>query len=256
VGRVAALLALGLALGVYYRTVGRLWHASLWWDIAWIGLVLIPAVMALVLLALPLWRRPVLTLAALAAAALAVTLIAGAAGLAAAANFGKLATMTFFGWAFLSLFEALSWVVVVACIIPFVDAYSVWRGPTNSIVNHHPEVFSALSVAFPAPGSETAPATATQPAYTYVDAVHLGLPDLFFYAVFLGSAARFGLRVLPTWIALSLSFGATLALASWWDLNGLPALPLLSLGFLLPNADLIWRRLRSGGQVDLSRGLR
>ena len=35
-------------------------------------------------------------------------------------------------------------------------------------------------------------------------------------------------------------------LATWWDVNGLPALPAISLGFLLPNADLLWARLRAG----------
>ena len=38
-----------------------------------------------------------------------------------------------------------------------------------------------------------------------------------------------------------------MAIAIWWGVDGLPALPLLALGFLAPNADLIWRRLRSGG---------
>jgi hypothetical protein len=28
------------------------------------------------------------------------------------------------------------------------------------------------------------------------------------------------------------------------DLGGLPALPLLSIGFLIANADVLWRRLR------------
>ncbi|MDX6513923.1 MAG: hypothetical protein QOE36_3427, partial [Gaiellaceae bacterium] len=65
-----------------------------------------------------------------------------------------------------------------------------------------------------------------------------------FFAVFLAAAARFRLRVGWTWLAMTLSFGATVALAVWRDLNGLPALPLLSVGFLLPNVDLIWRRLR------------
>ena len=32
-----------------------------------------------------------------------------------------------------------------------------------------------------------------------------------------------------------------MAFATWLEVSGLPALPLLSLGFLLPNADLIWR---------------
>jgi hypothetical protein len=43
---------------------------------------------------------------------------------------------------------------------------------------------------------------------------------------------------------MALSFGATLALAVWRDLSGLPALPLLSLGFLLASGDLIWSELR------------
>ena len=36
----------------------------------------------------------------------------------------------------------------------------------------------------------------------------------------------------------------TMICVVWWDLSGLPALPGISLGFLLPNADLLWRRLR------------
>ncbi len=66
------------------------------------------------------------------------------------------------------------------------------------------------------------------------------MPDLLFFAVFLGAAARFRLRTLATWMCMTLSFGATMALAVYFDVRGLPALPLLSLGFLLPNADLLW----------------
>jgi hypothetical protein len=77
-------------------------------------------------------------------------------------------------------------------------------------------------------------------------AAQLGLPDLFFFSLFLGAALRWDLRVPATWLALTLSFGTTLALATWWDVTGLPALPLLSLGFVLPNADLLWRRRRGG----------
>ena len=74
---------------------------------------------------------------------------------------------------------------------------------------------------------------------------NLGLPDLLFFALFLSAAARFGLRVDWTWVALVLSFGATMALAILTDLNGLPALPLLAIAFLGANADLLWRRLRA-----------
>ena len=44
---------------------------------------------------------------------------------------------------------------------------------------------------------------------------------------------------------MTLSFGATLALAVALDEAGVAALPLLSLAFLLVNADILWRSLRS-----------
>jgi hypothetical protein len=228
VGRAAALLALAALAGAYYAAVSHLPSAGLWWKIAWLGLVVIPAVCALVLLALPLYRLPVAQLALAAGCFLAFTLLCSLADLDVLANFGKLATVTFGAWAFLWFFEELSWVVLIACLIPWVDAYSVWRGPTKKIVDDHTSVFEAFSFAFPAPGGVT----------------NLGLTDLFFFALFLAAADRFGLRVLVTFFALSLSFGATMALAVWLDVSGLPALPLLALAFLLANADLLWRRLR------------
>ena len=48
------------------------------------------------------------------------------ADVAVFANFARLAATALLGWWFLGYFEALSWVVLVACIIPSVDAYSVW----------------------------------------------------------------------------------------------------------------------------------
>ena len=48
-------------------------------------------------------------------------------------------------------------------------------------------------------------------------------------------------------IGFQLSFGATLGLAVAFDINGLPALPLLCLGFLAPNADLLWKKMRAKG---------
>jgi hypothetical protein len=149
------------------------------------------------------------------------------------ANFTKLAAVTLLAFWFLSYFEALSWVVIVAAVIPVVDAISVWRGPTRHIVEERPEVFGALSFTFPVPGT---------------GAFQLGLPDLLFFAIFLGAAQRWDLRVLVTWVLLVASFGVTMALAIYTDpfgIGGLPALPLLCLAFLGANADLIWRRLRA-----------
>jgi hypothetical protein len=229
VGRAAALLALLAALSVYYAFHDQLWNASMWWDIAFLAFVLIPACFALGWLVLPLRNER-----GLLAAAAGFALLAWAfheAGWNTPENFCKLFGVTAVGFAFLRWFEMLSWVALVACIIPFVDAFSVFspRGPTNEIIKHHEHVFTTFSFAFPIPG---------EPA-----AANLGLPDLLFFSLFLAAAARFALRPGPTWIAMTLSFGATLALASVWR-GGLPALPLLAIAFLAVNADLIWPQVR------------
>ena len=124
---------------------------------------------------------------------------------------------------------------LVACIIPWVDAYSVWRGPTKEIVANHAHVFDVHSFAFPVPGEHAA--------------ANLGVPDLLFFALFLAAAARFGLRVLATFAGLLAGLGLTIAATVYFDLRGLPALPGIAVGFLLPNADLLVRRLR--GQPGL-----
>jgi hypothetical protein len=233
--RAAAFVALAAAVGVYYGTHEWWFDLPLWWDIAWLCFVLIPAVFGLVYLVLPLWRAPALwlLLAAIGFGVLAVVLQATGAG--PVANFAKLAAMTAIGWCFLRFFEELSWVVLVAVIVPWVDSYSVWRGPTKTIVTEKPEVFSALSFAFPVPGQD--------------GGAKLGLPDLLFFSLFLGASARFGLRPFWTWLCLTASLGGTMALATAFDVDGLPALPLLCLGFLLPNVDLVWRAVRRKAQA-------
>ncbi len=227
-GRAAALLILWTALGLYYAFHESLWKASTWSDIAFVSLVLIPACFALVWLASPLRRWRWLWPTGLGFGVLA--LLFHLAGWNTLENFSKLFGITAIGFWFLAFFETLSWVVLVAAIVPWVDAYSVWRGPTKVIVTQHREVFTNFSFAFPIPGE--------------VNAANLGLPDLMFFALFLAAAWRFGLRPGLTWLLMTLSFGATLAVAVWADLGGLPALPLLAVGFLLANADLIWTRLR------------
>jgi hypothetical protein len=229
VRRIAALLGLSAALGAYYLWSESLPDISTWGDVAVLGLLVIPAVFALVYLALPLRRARHLLLwgagVGLLAAALEIL------ELEVLANFAKLAAVTLLAFWFLSYFETAAWVVVVALAIPWVDAISVWRGPTKHIVERQPELFTTFSFAFPVPGEASS--------------AQLGLPDLMFFALFLGAADRWGLRTKLTWAAMALSFGTTLALTVAFDLRGLPALPLLALGFLMPNADLLWRRLRA-----------
>ena len=227
--RVGAFALLAVALGLYYAFTEDLVELSKWWELAFIALCLIPAVFGLVYLVLPYRRANGLLL--LVGALLVLTVILEAADLGALANFSKLALMTSFGFWFLGYFENVLWVALVALIIPWIDAFSVWRGPTRHIVEQQPQIFDTLSFAFPSPGGLTS--------------ANLGLPDLLFFALFLAAADRWNLRVGWTWVALTLSLGLTMFVAVVWDVGGLPALPGLAFGFLIPNADLIWREFHT-----------
>ena len=95
-------------------------------------------------------------------------------------NVTKLLALTAIGFLFMQAFEALSWVVLIAVIIPWVDALSVWRGPTSYVVSEKPSLFDRISIEFRLPG-ETGSA-------------NIGPPDILFFALFLAAAARFGLQ--------------------------------------------------------------
>jgi hypothetical protein len=226
--RAAAVLAVLGALVGWYEAARHVSSLSLWPTIVLIAVVLIPANFLLVWLGLPLWNSRLLLPAAFVLVALAIGF--SYAHVPVASNFCKLFALTFVGWWFLSYFEAVSWVVLVALLIPWVDAYSVWRGPTKTITEGHAHVFGALSVAFVVPGGSAA---------------RLGLPDVLFFAVFLAASVRFGLRPPWTLLGMLIGLGLTMVLATWWDVNGLPALPGISLGFLVPNADLLRAQLRT-----------
>jgi hypothetical protein len=228
VGRASALLALFAALVAYYETSTSLWHWGIWGSVAWISCVLIPAVFALVLLALPLRKSRALVWLTPAFVALAVVLTWIDNDLWS--NFARLAAAALVGWVFLRVFEAVSWVTLVAAIIPFVDSISVWRGPTKTITTKHPEVFDVLSFAFPVPGEHSA--------------AQLGMPDVLFFSLFLGASARFDLRVGWTFSGMVAGLALTFAATTEFQALGLPALPGIALGFLLPNADLLWRAVR------------
>jgi hypothetical protein len=200
-----------------------------WADVALTALVLMPVTLSVAWVALPLATAHRLLLGAVALGAVAVALEAG--GLDGLFNAAKLLAFVLFGYWFLTLFEELWWVVLVAFVIPWVDAVSVAAGPTRVVVEERPDVFERISVAFPLPGDGGASA-------------NLGPPDVVFLSLFLAAAARFGLRVGATFVCTTALLGLTLALAVALDLSGLPALPAVSLGFLLPNADLLWRRWR------------
>jgi hypothetical protein len=234
--RAASLLGLLTALGIYYGISEELPELSQWGNVAFLALVLMPATFLLVWLALPLRQEGSRRIGIAALVLVAVTIALEQLDLDIAANFVKLAAAAAVGWWFLGFFEALSWVLLVALLIIPVDSFSVARGPTKEIVENQPEVFNALSIAFPLPGQHSS--------------AQLGLPDILFFSLFLGAAERFGLRVGWTWVFMTLSFGATLALAVAFDVSGLPALPLLSVAFVAVNADLIWRAYKERSATD------
>jgi len=201
-----------------------------WPEVMIIAFGVLPATLLLIYLALPLWSHRRLVPACFAVF-LVAAIVTWRADAHLASNFLKLAAYTCGGWIFLWLFEELAWVVLIALVIPFVDAISVAAGPTHTIINHHFEVYSAVAVAFVAPGGRAA---------------GLGPPDILFFALFLGAAVRWGPRPGWTWLAMTGMYSLTLVLANATNASGLPALPFVSAGFLLANADLLWRRLRRG----------
>ena len=228
-GRAAALGALLAALCTWDAFAHRLPAVSDPWDVAIVAALLLPATFAVVWLLLPVADERGVLPVALATLALAALL--HVAGLTAAANVAKLVAFALIGFGFLQLFEALSWVVLVAALIPLVDIASVYRGPTRVVVEEEPGIFEKLAIAFALPGENAA--------------ARLGPPDVLFFALFLATAARFELRVAATWIGMTGGLALTLVATYAFELNGLPGLPAIALGFLVPNVDLLWRSFKA-----------
>ena len=208
-----------------------------WPDVLVVALVLLP-VTFLVPLARPAARADAPRRPARRDARRRAPLLFDLLGLGALFNVTKLLALTLIGYLFTQVFEALSWVVLIALIIPWVDALSVWRGPTEYVVSEQPSLFDRISIAFRLPGEE--------------GSANIGPPDILFFALFLSTAARFGLRVGWTWITMVVLLVVTLILTTVWDVTGLPALPAIAIGFLLPNVDLIWKAWKERG-LELSR---
>lgn len=195
------------------------------------ALVVLPAFAAAIWLALPLARERTTSLLVLALAAGAVAAGLTLVDVDSVANVAKLACYALAGFTFLSLFEELWWIVLVALLVPWVDIWSVAAGPTEYVVERQPGLFENVAISFPTPGES--------------GVIGVGPPDVLFFALFLAAADRYGLRVRATWIGMTACLGLTLILVWYWeDVAGLPALPAVCLGFLAPNVDLIWRDIR------------
>lgn len=226
-----ALAGLAVALVGYGAVAERLPDLATDLDVVVECLVVFPGFALAIWLALPLARRPQGVLLGVFATSGALALGFALFGLGSASNVAKFATFAFVGFWFLSLFDDLWWVAAVALVVPWVDIWSVAAGPTRYVVEQRQGFFQHVAIAFPVPGENAA--------------IDLGPPDVVFFALFLAAAARFGLRQAWTWVGMTGLLSLTLALVWKLDLAGLPALPAIALGFLLPNADLVWRNVRT-----------
>ena len=226
-------MAVIVSLVIWNAGAGVVPDIGYWPDTLFIAYLLLPLTLLVPLLALPLVGSRMLLPGAVGFAVLAVGL--HLLGMESLFNVAKLLALTALGFWFMQLFEELSWVVLIALIIPWVDALSVWRGPTDYVVSEQPGLFERVSIAFRLPGEE--------------GSANIGPPDILFFALFLSAAQRFGLRVVWTWFTMVGFLSATLLLTTATDISGLPALPAIALGFVLPNADLIWSAWRKQRRV-------
>lgn len=225
-----ALAALAAALAAYGSAAEHLFALGRTWDVAVVALAIFPAGTGLVWLALPLAAASRRRLGALAALAAAAAVLLGLIDFHGPFTLAKLAFFSLVGFAFMRLFETLWWLGLVAVLVPLADVWSVAAGPTRHIIEERPGLLERLAVASPFPGENAA--------------IYLGPPDVMFFALFLAGTVRFRLRPVPTWLAMTALLGVTLALVVFAGASGLPALPAVCLGFLLPNADLLWRDAR------------
>jgi hypothetical protein len=229
--RATALAALLVLLVAYGAGAGHLPGLPSGVDVALHAVVVFPLFAAAIWLGLPLRRTGTTTLLVLAIGAGALAVGLSVLGIGSGANVAKLACYALAGFCFLTLFEELWWLTLIAVLVPWVDVWSVAAGPTEYVVEEKPGIFERIAVAFPVPGDTAV--------------VNIGPPDIVFFSLFLAAADRFRLRLAATWVAMCVCLAVTLVLVWSWDsIAGLPALPAVCLGFLLPNADLLWRDVR------------
>ncbi len=161
--RVVAFVGFAIAVVAWFILAPYLGAVSDWHAILIVSVGVLPGTLLLVYIALPLsrlrWSMLVLVAVALALVALACSQGSGT-GLALTGNFAKLWAAVFAGWAFLYLFADVGLVVLIALLIPIVDAVSVFTpgAPTHEIVKHHIAIYNNVAVAFVGPHDALRPA--------------------------------------------------------------------------------------------------
>lgn len=114
--------------------------------------------------------------------------------------------------------------IAIPVFVAVVDAWSVASGPSSRLLEGNPRGAAELTFDLPAWGG--APGGASR----------LGLTDAIFLAMFSVWAARLGLRRRATAAGMVAGLIATVALSVVTD-RAIPALPLMAVGYWLPNLD-------------------
>lgn len=125
------------------------------------------------------------------------------------------------------MLPSISQVLLISALIIVVDFYSVFMGPTKKIAESGGPWIDYLTVSLPVFG---APAVS-----------RIGISDIIFFSVFVACTLTYRLRRAVTALAMTASFVGTMIVGIILGI-GVPALPLLSLAFLLANADRLYRR--------------
>jgi hypothetical protein len=225
-----ALATVMTALAVWGSVAADLPSVSERVAVAAAALIVLPAFTLAIWLALPLARYRATWLLVAAAVAGGLWMVFYFVDFEIASNISKLSCFVLVGLWFVSLFEFLWWLSIVALLVPWVDIWSVAFGPTRYVTEEQPQFFDSVSIALHVPGQ-----TST---------ANIGPPDIVFFALFLAAAQRWHLRAAWTWICMTGFLSLTLVAVWLLDSSGLPALPAVCLGFLVPNVDLLWRDAR------------
>jgi len=123
--------------------------------------------------------------------------------------------------------------LAIPVFVALVDAWSVASGPSSRLLHGDPRGAAELTFDLPAWGG--APGAGSR----------LGLTDAIFLAMFAVWAKRFGLRRRATAVGMVGGLLLTVVLSVTTD-RALPALPLMAVGYWLPNLDRLTALFRHG----------
>jgi hypothetical protein len=147
----------------------------------------------------------------------------GSAGVGAGANVFEAFLAGAIGLLFARWLATPLVAVAVPLFVAAIDVWSVASGPSSQLLARGSDRVDALSFDLPAWGGMGS-------------AGHLGLSDALFVSMFAAWAWRYDLRRWSTLAGITLGLLAALVLGIVLD-RAIPALPLIGVGYLLPNLD-------------------